>query len=149
MDNSNKNIVITPASYLRNAYLARTGVILSNISLACLIISLSSFLSVIFIMLSWILGFFLIIVSVGTIFAVIPNYWQLLTSSASTMSNVLAVLTRIAPYLAIVGVLASVASIVLLSLDKNKSHPARITFSAVVCGLIILSFVIILIEGIN
>lgn len=148
MENSQMSQTKPTKSFYTNAYLARLGIILSNISMVALIVSVSSFVSSLLALLIGILGILLIILSVGTIFVIIPNYWSRLMSFISGISSVLGVIIKIMPYVALVGVLTSIASIIILSLDKNRNHSGRITFSAIVCALIVLAFVVMLVKGV-
>lgn len=138
--------VCTPPKMLTTMYLTRLGVILSNLSIVALLISLSSFLTVIATMFTLILGFMLMIVSCGTIFAIIPDYWQKLISSADSIGKVNEVMVKIWPVVTIIGIISAVASIVFLCFDKTKSHLPRLILSGVVTAVIVI-FAIVMIAG--
>lgn len=148
MENSQVSQIKPTKSFYSNAYLTRLGIILSNISMVALIVSVSSFVSSFLGFIIGIIGILLIAISVGTIFIVIPNYWSRLMSFMSGVSSVLYVVIKIMPYVALVGILTAIASIIILSNDKNRNHSGRITFSAVVCILIVVALVLMLVRGV-
>ncbi len=133
----------TPTKYLLSFYNTRLGTILSNLSFVCLFLTLASLASFIVSFIVWIVGFFAIIFSIGTIFAIVPNYWDTMMKSAELMGKVGEVIFKLWPVVGGLGIAFSIISIVLLACDKNKKHTARITISSIVL-LIIIALVIAL-----
>lgn len=138
--------VCTPPKILTSMYLTRLGVILSNLSIVMLVISLSSIVTVIATMFTLIIGFMLMIVSVGVVFAIIPDYWQRLISSAEFIGKVNEVIFKIWPAITIVGIVSAVASIICLCFDKTRNHIVRIVVSGVVIACIVI-FALVMIAG--
>lgn len=139
--------VCTPPKILTSMYLTRLGVILSNLSIVALAISLSSIVTVVATMFTMIFGFMLMIISVGTVFIIIPNYWHRLISSAEVIGKVNEVIFKIWPAITIVGIVSAVASIICLCFDKTRSHIARIVVSGVVIACIVIFALIMIIGG--
>lgn len=147
MENTEKSVIsTTPTKYLTNCYLTRLGTILSNMAIVCVIFCMSSILSSILSVLLWILGMMLILATLGSIFALIPNYWNKLVSLMEQSSQLIEKLIKVLPYIASVGLACAIASIVLLAMDKNKKHTGRIIFS-IVASIIILIVIFVLIIG--
>lgn len=149
MENTEKSAISTPPSkFLTNCYLTRLGTILSNMAIVCVVFCMSSILSSILSVLLWILGLMLIFATLGSIFALIPNYWNKLVSLIEQSSQLLEKLIKVLPYIASVGLACAIVSIVLLAMDKNKKHTGRIIFS-IVASIIILAVILFLIIGGN
>ena len=129
--------IITPYKMLPSMYLTRLGIIFSNLSIICVVYCLGSVLTTILSALAIMLGFMLMIVSVGLIFIFIPNYWQLLMHNTDVIGVVNEFLIKTWPIVAIVGVCSAVASILCLCFDKTRNHIPRIVISSVMLGIII------------
>ena len=144
---SNVPFVETPAKVLSSMYFSRFAIILSNLSLVCVILSFASAITVIISWLIWIVGLSLIIVTLGIILLVFPGYWDGLMNSSQTLSDVSAFLIKFWPIISGLGVISAVVSIVLLACDKTRNHTARIVFSSVVLALIVIAIIVLLLEG--
>ncbi len=138
---------LPPAGEMTRLYMTRLGVILSNISIVCLVICFFSVVSVIAYGLMFVLGLALIVLTLGIIFVVIPDYWNKLLASGEVFGKLAEAVFAAAPYLAGIGIACAAASIVLLLTDKHRSHTGRIVISSVILIIIVL-FVAVLIAGV-
>lgn len=145
--NTTTPFIPTPARVLSSMYTTRLGIILSNVAVICVLFCLSSIVSVVISWLFWVLGMVLIFVTLGIVLLVIPGYWNSLMSSGKIVANVANILLQAWPYISITGIACSVASIVLLALDRNQRHIGRIVFSSIVIGLIVIIMIILAVEG--
>lgn len=137
----------TPARVLSSMYTTRLGIILSNVAVICVLFCLSSIVSVVLSLLFWVLGMVLIFATLGIVLLVIPGYWSSLMASGKIVANVANILMQAWPYISITGIACSVASIVLLALDRNQRHIGRIVFSSIVIALIVIIMIILAVEG--
>lgn len=137
----------TPARVLSSMYTTRLGIILSNVAVICVLFCLSSIVSVVISWLFLALGMVLILATLGIVLLVIPGYWNSLMASGNIVANVTNFLMQAWPYISITGIACSVASIVLLALDRNQRHIGRIVFSSIVIGLIVIIMIILAVEG--
>ncbi len=140
-------------------YSGHLGKILSNVAIlftiitaACLSTSLISFLVMVVLMGIALIMLMGIVVTIGTILAIIPGYWSALVSvwkfaisGASFSSEVIYYMTHIWPYTASIAVLFSAVSIVFLCLDKTDKHTNRIVTSSVVLGITVIAIILLLI----
>lgn len=149
MENPQEKEIKIPAGYMSSLYLSRLGVILSNISIASLIIFVCSLITPILLALGYGLGIILIFATVGTIFVMIPNYWQLLTSFMTNTSKLLNPLLSALPYLLGIGLATAIASVLILLFDKQRNHKGRIVFGIIVILLIVVAFVFVLCGGLK
>lgn len=149
MENPQEKEIKIPARYMHSLYLSRLGVILSNISIASLIIFVCSLITPILLALGYGLGIILIFATVGTIFVMIPNYWQLLTSFMTNTSKLLNPLLSALPYLLGIGLATAIASVLILLFDKQRNHKGRIVFGIIVILLIVVAFVFVLCGGLK
>lgn len=117
---------------MANIYGVHLGKIFSNLSIALAIICIASFMSMLISVLLWVLGFFMIIISIGTIFIVFPNYLDMLKSSSNTIGNITNFLIKVFPIIIPITILLAVLSIIFLSFDKNCKHIVRLIFSSLI-----------------
>lgn len=145
--NASTPFISTPARVLTSMYTTRLGIILSNVAVICVLFCLSSIVSVVISWLFLALGMVLIFATLGIVLLVIPGYWNSLMASGNIVANVTNFLMQAWPYISITGIACSVASIVLLALDRNQRHIGRIVFSSIVIGLIVIIMIILAVEG--
>lgn len=127
---------------IKKSKLQKYGVMLSNLSIVCLVCCLLSVFTVIIMPLVWVLGFLLILVTLGIIFAIIPNYWSKLEGFSETINKVNKFLLKIGPYVACVGIVLAIASIVMLVLDKTNKNTKKIVITSIACVLLIVCLVL-------
>lgn len=127
---------------IKKSKLQKYGVMLSNLSIVCLVCCLLSVFTVIIMPLVWLLGFLLILVTLGIIFAIIPNYWSKLEGFSETINKVNKFLLKIGPYIACVGIALAIASIVMLVLDKTNKNTKKIVVTLIACVLLIVCLVL-------
>ncbi len=149
MENPQEKENKMPAGYMSSFYLSRLGVILSNISIASLIIFVCSLITPILLALCYGVGIILIFATIGTIFVMIPNYWQLLTSFMTNTSKLLNPLLSVLPYVLGIGLATAIASVLILFFDKQRNHKGRIVFGIIVVLLIVVAFVFVLCGGLK
>lgn len=144
MQQSQDKSVTTPTSIITSMYFGRLGKIFSNISVVCLVFSLATIVSFLLTATVWLIGILLIILSVGAILAIFPDYISTLTQGQEIVTTIATALNASVPFLMTIGIIGAVASIILLILDRRERHTGRIAFSAVILiGIVIVLFVIV------
>ncbi len=138
-------------------HIGHSGKILSNLSIACAVIGMSvvltfvlQFLTTVIVAMLGVLMFFAMILSVGTIFVVFPDWWSktisVLESLGPDKNNIVSTVYntfgQIGGYVALVGVAAAVISIILLNMDKTKPHKTRYITNGVMIGLCVIAFIV-------
>ncbi len=144
---TNTPFVETPAKVLTSMYFSRFAIILSNLSLVCVILSFASAVTVMISWLVWLVGLSLIAVTLGIILLMFPGYWDGLMNSSEVLSKVSAFLMQYWPIISGLGVISAIVSIVLLACDKTKNHTARIVFSSIVLALMVVAVIVLIAEG--
>lgn len=111
-------------------YLTRLGKISSNLSIfsACVgILALIAMLSSLF---TLVFSVLLILITLGTIFAIVPDYWErCVKGSADAANSVIPIASNIAFGAGIATIVFSVVAIVTLLANRGERHPARIVFA--------------------
>lgn len=130
----------------KSSKLRKFGVLFSNLSIVCLVFCVLALFTVILLPIIWLLGFMLIIVTVGFIFAIFPDYWSKLEGLTNTMNTLGEILLKIGPYVAGAGIAMSILAIVLLALDKNKKNTGKIVSTVIVCVLLVVSLIMCFIK---
>ena len=88
-------------------------------------------------------GFVVIIGTLGTIFAIVPDFWGKFTGSLDDVTVYASALTAAWPYAAAIGLACAAAAIVLLATDKTERHAGRIVLCSVMAAaILILIFVL-------
>ena len=133
-------------NYLKN-FVVRLGIIFSNMAILSLILCLSGIASFVALAFVFIIGFAIIIFSVGTIFVVYPNYFQTLMSAGTVTGQIADFFMNTFYIFASICILTSILSLVLLILDKRKKHVARIVISSIIIA-VVLVFIIVFALGV-
>lgn len=144
MENEFLNSSSKEFARMRLIHLAK---IISNLAIAGLTFCIVNAASQLFIAYFVVLGVMFMIVTLGFVFAFVPNYWQIITSPLSLYESFFSKIIPYIPYVLGISIALSVVSIVLLSFDKYQKHTARIVFSAIVVLLSILVVSIFLTGG--
>ena len=129
-------------------YSVHLGKIFSNLSIVFVVISLASLVTVIATGLMFLFGLILIIISLGTVFIYIPNYFDMLLSGTEFMGGVAGFLNQFWPVLTPLAIVLAGVSIVLLAMDKHERHTGRIVLSSIIVGIAVLTL-ILLIAGVG
>ena len=120
----------------------RLGKIFSNLSIVFLILSFCGILSFVTTAFVILIGFTLIILSIGTIFVLIPNYWNnLMTASTITVKITEFFFENFLIFISCV-ILFSILSFIFLKLDKQEKHSSRIILSSIVIVITIISIIV-------
>ena len=93
--------------------LAHLGIILCHLSILGFVLMISGILSAIMVAMLFLGGLLLIVISVGTVFAVVPNYWDKLMGLASGSGVFMETFGKALPAISIASVLFCVASVFL------------------------------------
>ena len=123
-------------------FLIRLGKIFSNISILSLILcfcGVISFAATAFILL---IGLTIIILSIGTIFIVVPNYFEIIMSASQISAKISAFFLENFYIFVSVAIVGSILSLVLLLLDKRTKHTARIVVSSIVIAVAIITIIV-------
>lgn len=124
-------------------FLIRLGKIFSNISILALLLCLSGILSFVATAFILLIGLVVIILSVGTIFAIVPNYFDILMSTSEVSVKISAFFLENFYIFASIAIIGAVLSLILLLLDKRNKHIARIVISSVVIAIVILVIIVV------
>lgn len=127
-------------------FLIRLGKIFSNLSIFMLILCLCGILSFIFTGFIFLVGIVIIIVTLGTIFAISPNYFDQLTAAMNVSSSISSFFSNNSLIFASLTILFAILSIVLLLFDKQTKHKGRIGLSIFILIVALLMILAIAME---
>ena len=127
-------------------FLIRLGKIFSNISILALLLCISGILSFVATAFILLIGLVVIILSVGTIFAIVPNYFDILMSTSEVSVKISAFFLENFYIFASIAIVGAVLSLILLLLDKRNKHIARIVISSVVIAVVIIAIIVVATE---
>lgn len=120
----------------------RIGKIFSNISIVSLILCSCGVLSFALTALIFLVGLSIIVFSVGTIFLIVPNYFEKLTSVASVSAGISGFFLQNLFIFAIVSFFGALISFILLVLDKQTKHKGRLVVSSIVIIISIIAIIL-------
>lgn len=124
-------------------FIVRLGIIFSNISIFSLILcyfGILSFISTTFILL---VGLVIIVLTIGTIFIIVPDYFNIFMSVTDISAKVSAFFLDNFYLFISITILSSILSLILILLNKQTRYIGRIIFSVII--VIIAMFTIIII----
>lgn len=127
-------------------FLIRLGKIFSNLSIFMLVLCLCGILSFIFTGFIFLVGIVIIIVTLGTIFAISPNYFDQLTVAMNVSSSISSFFSNNSLIFAGLTILFAILSIVLLLFDKQTKHKGRIGLSIFILIVALLMILAIAME---
>lgn len=134
------------APLLRNdlkEFLIRLGKIFSNISILALLLCFSGILSFVATAYILLIGLVVIILSIGTIFAFVPNYFDILMSTSEVSVKISAFFLENFYIFASIAIIGAILSLVLLLLDKRTKHIGRIVISSIVIAIVIIAIIVV------
>lgn len=123
-------------------FLVRLGKIFSNISIFALLLCFSGMLSFVATALILLIGLAVIILSLGSIFALVPHYFDNLMSATEISSKISAFFLENFYIFASVAIVGAVLSLVLLLTDRRTKHTGRIVVSSVVIAIVVIAIVV-------
>ena len=134
-------------------FLIRLGKIFSNISIFSLILCFCGILSFVATAFILLIGLTIILLSIGTIFIVVPNYFEIIMSASQISAKISAFFLEISAKISAfflenfyifvsVAIVGSILSLVLLLLDKRTKHTARIVVSSIVISISIITIIV-------
>lgn len=124
----------------------RLGKIFSNISILALLLCFSGILSFVATAFILLIGLVIIILSIGTIFVLVPNYFDILMSTSEVSVKISAFFLENFYIFASIAIVGAVLSLILLLLDKRNKHIARIVISSVVIAVVIITIIVVATE---
>ena len=132
-----------------NIYTLHFGKILSNYSILGIcfmsLIMLSTVLTALYYVFSFVIVVSTIIFTVGTIFVIKPNFIGDMFAGGDTMVNITKALNKAFPYVLGFTLAFAITALVLLCVQKEKKSTAKIVVSSVIIGLaVVLSLVFFL-----
>lgn len=137
------DINTTPSTkIISRLFLTRIGKICSNISIVFLLLCLSAVLSFVTTAYIFILGLCVIILSIGTIFIAVPNFFDILMSGVEFSAKISEFFLQYWYIFVSFTILFSVVSLILLATDKTSNNVARIVISSVV---LFFAFVVVIV----
>ncbi len=141
-----------PPKEISRMYLCHFGVIFSNMSIVGLVVGVMALLSSILVALGTVISVMIlamgIIMTLGAIFAIVPNYMSLFSKAAKILDWFpVSQFATASLYILPISIALSIASIVLLSFDKQKKHTGRIIFSGVVLAFLVVVLIALIIKG--
>ncbi len=129
-------------------FLVRLGKIFSNIAILGLILSSAGILSFVALAFTFIFGFLLIVMSLGTIFILVPNFSDIWLSVADTSSKIASFFMQNFYIFAGITIVFSILSFVLLITDRQSKHTARLVISGVIIAILLI-FIIVALLGVG
>ena len=127
----------------------RLGKIFSNISILALILCFCGILSFVATAFILLIGLVIIILTLGTIFVMVPNYWDIMMTGSEISAKISSFFLQNFYIFVIVAIISSIISLTLLIIDKNNKHTARIVVSSVVIGIAIVAIIVFATGGIK
>ncbi len=140
MDNSN---IPSTFKYDFLSFCIRMGKIFSNMSIICLVLCFVGVVSFISTAIILLIGLTLILVTIGTIFVLVPNYWDKLTSASRISAEISSFFLEHASLFITLTIILSIISLILLLVDRRERPVARIVISSIVVVLAIIVAIII------
>lgn len=127
-------------------FLIRLGKIFSNISILALLLCFSGILSFVATAFILLIGLVVIILSIGTIFVSVPNYFDILMSTSEVSVKISAFFLENFYIFASIAIIGAILSLVLLLLDKRTKHIGRIVISSIVVAIVIIAIIVVVTE---
>ena len=127
-------------------FLIRLGKIFSNISILALLLCFSGILSFVATAFILLIGLVVIILSIGTIFVIVPNYFDILMSTSEVSVKISAFFLENFYIFASIAIIGAILSLVLLLLDKRTKHIGRIVISSIVIAIVIIAIIVVVTE---
>ena len=124
-------------------FLIRLGKIFSNISILALLLCFSGILSFVATAFILLIGLVIIILSIGTIFVIVPNYFDVLMSTSEVSAKISSFFLENFYIFAVIAILGAILSLVLLLLDKRTKHIGRIVISSIVIAIVIIAIIVV------
>ena len=121
----------------------RLGKIFSNISILALLLCFSGILSFVATAFILLIGLVVIILSIGTIFVIVPNYFDILMSTSEVSVKISAFFLENFYIFASIAIIGAILSFVLLLLDKRTKHIGRIVISSIVIAIVIIAIIVV------
>ena len=118
-------------------FLVRLGKIFSNLSLFLLILCLCGALSFVLTALIILVGIIITIVTLGTIFVIAPNFFNVIIQATDITANISAFFFDNFYIFAITAIIGAVLSLVLLRFDNLEKHKVRTILSTIIITTII------------
>lgn len=124
-------------------FLIRLGKIFSNISILALLLCFSGILSFVATAFILLIGLVIIILSIGTIFVIVPNYFDIIMSASEVSANISVFFLDNFYIFASVAIIGAFISFILLMLDKKRKHTGRIVISSIVIAIVIIAIIVV------
>lgn len=126
-----------------NNFGIRLGKIFFNLAIFLLIFCICGTLSILSTAFLFLIGVVVTILSAGTIFIFAPNFWDSIFAGMNATANFFSfVIGNAYIFLSIVMAL-SIASIVILALDRQNKHTSRIVVASIVLVVAILMMIFV------
>lgn len=129
-------------------FIVRLGIIFSNISIFSLILcyfGILSFISTAFILL---VGLVIIVLTIGTIFIIVPDYFNIFMSVTDISAKVSAFFLDNFYLFISITILSSILSLILILLNKQTRYIGRIIFSVIIVIIAMFTIIIIAMGGV-
>lgn len=134
-------------------YASHLGTILSNYSILgsifMLLVVLGSFLSGLYFLLAFVFAFVLVAITFGLIFVSNPEIITNLFKTGDNLTQILNICAKAFPYVFGITLGASIISLILLCLNKEKRSTKRIVFSSIILGLVLILGLIFFLGGVK
>ena len=143
-----KNISGTPPVKTEFAFFTvRLGKIFSNLSIFFLILCLCGVLSFVTTAFILLCGLTAILITLGTIFIIIPDYWDKLMVASNISAEVSEFFFQNIFWFVGFSVAFALLALLLLVWDKKRSHVPRIVLSSVILAVALLCIVVVALGG--
>lgn len=127
--------------YLKN-FILRIGIIFSNISIFSLILCFCGVLTFIASAFIILIGISLILLTLGSIFILVPDYWGIFSSAINSSVGINEFFFKYFYVFAGVAIAGALLSLLFLTSDKRNKHKGRVILSAAVIALAAVSVII-------
>lgn len=151
MDKQNVNAITQDAvknnartKVYANMYVSHLGKVLFRLAVVCCLLSFCCYLSAFFVVPYIMFLVFWLIVSLGLVLAIVPNYFDKFNIPTKVLQSIL----PIVPYIAVAGSLCSIGAILCLAFDKRERHIGKIVFASIF-GVVSLVFSILSFGGVK
>lgn len=121
----------------------RLGKIFSNISIVALLLCFTGILSFVATAFILLIGLVIIILTVGTIFVMVPNYFDIIMSASGISAEISVFFLQNFYIFASIAIVCSLVSLLLLAFDKRTKHTGRIVVSSIVLAITLLTIIVV------
>lgn len=134
-----------PATQLQlQAFSSRLGKIFFNVAIVSLVLCILGLFTFGIAALLFLIGVVVTIYTVGFIFVIAPNFWSTIMAGTEFTAQIADFFTQYWYIFVAITIVLSVASIVLLALDRQRKHTVKIVFASIIIAIALFVMVVVL-----